>query len=155
MDDEQAKRIVQRTANQVFGRLLRIGVPAFGAWQLGVRGRRSGEWRTVPVNPVSVKGGTYLVAPRGVTDWVRNLRDAGEGELQHGRSASAFTAREIKDADKPDVLRVYLQKWRWQVRAQFTDVDANSPAKDLLDVADRYPVFRIEWVKAPETERHS
>lgn len=144
MDDEQVQT-AKRVANQAVGRLIKLGVPLFGAWELAVRGRSSGQWRTAPVNPVSVKGATYLLAPRGVTDWVRNLRVAGGGELRRLRTRNAFTAQEIPDADKPDVLRVYLGKWGWQVKQHFNGVTADSPAAELLDVAPDHPVFRIRW----------
>lgn len=144
MDDEQV-RTARRVANHAVGRLIKLGVPLFGAHELAVRGRSSGQWRTAPVNPVSVKGATYLVAPRGVTDWVRNLRVAGEGELRRGRRRSAFTAQEIPDADKPDVLRVYLAEWGWQVRQFFDGASADSSSDELLDIASGHPVFRIRW----------
>ena len=46
---------------------------------LAVRGRVSGEWRTVPVNVLELEGQRYLVAARGDTEWVRNLRVTGRG----------------------------------------------------------------------------
>src|SRR5438067_1848190 len=54
-----------------------------------VRGRRSGRWRTVPVNVLELDGARYLVAARGDTDWVRNPRAAGAGGLRRGRSPIA------------------------------------------------------------------
>ncbi len=59
---------------------------------LAVRGRSSGEWRTVPVNVLELDGARYLVAPRGDTQWVRNLRAAGTGELRIKGRTEAFSA---------------------------------------------------------------
>lgn len=148
MGDQQSSTSSQ-AVNQFIGRLIKLGLPLFGAHELAVRGRKSGEWRTAPVNPVSVKGATYLVAPRGETDWVRNLRVAGEGELRRRRRSNAFKATELPDVDKPDVLRVYLQKWGWQVR-QIVDVSADSTPGELLEAAPGLPVFRIQWTASDQ-----
>jgi deazaflavin-dependent oxidoreductase (nitroreductase family) len=101
---------------------------------LRVRGRRTGNWRSVPVNVLEVDGERYLVAPRGETDWVRNLRAAGGGQLQYGRRTESFTAVEVPDEEKPRLIAAYLDRWGNQVKSQF---DA------LPDPAD-HPTFRLE-----------
>jgi deazaflavin-dependent oxidoreductase (nitroreductase family) len=111
---------------------------------LYVRGRKSGELRSNPVNPLTVAGERYVVAPRGNTQWVRNLRAAsGEGELRIGRKSEPFTATEIGDDDKPAVLREYLKRWKWEVGVFFDGVDAKAPDETLRRIAPGYPVFRI------------
>ena len=104
---------------------------------------RSGEWRETPVNPLRVAGERYLVAPRGHTQWVRNLRVAGGGRLRKGRQVEEFTAVEIADAEKPPILREYLRVWAWEVGRFFEGVDAASPEERLLEIAPDFPVFRI------------
>ena len=64
---------------------------------LAVRGRVSGEWRAVPVNVVEIEGQRHLVVPRGETQWVRNPRAAGRGELRWRSRAEAFRAIELPD----------------------------------------------------------
>jgi F420H(2)-dependent quinone reductase len=59
---------------------------------LAVRGRVSGEWRTVPVNVLELEGQRYLVAARGDTEWVRNLRVTGRGEVRRLTRVEAFRA---------------------------------------------------------------
>src|SRR5215813_5374191 len=86
--------------NPMVAVLTRAGVSVWGSRELRVRGRTSGEWRTTPVNLLSHDGSRYLVAPRGLTQWVRNLRAAGEGELRVGRRVEPFRAVELPDADK-------------------------------------------------------
>src|SRR5262247_499782 len=73
----------------------RHGVSLLGSRVLAVKGRTSGEWRTVPVNLLEFDGRRYLVAPRGETQWVRNIRAAGGGELRVGKKVEAFRAREL------------------------------------------------------------
>ena len=115
--------------------LMRLGVVP----TLRVRGRKTRRWRSVPVNVLELDGERYLMAPRGETDWVRNLRAAGSGQLQYGRRRiEPFTAVEVPDAEKPRLIAAYLDRWGNQVRSQF---DA------LPDPAD-HPTFRLESGRA-------
>ncbi|HXT94427.1 MAG TPA: nitroreductase/quinone reductase family protein, partial [Trebonia sp.] len=102
----ETRYIKPKSASNIFndtvGHLTRLGVSIYGSRVLAVRGRKSGEWRTTPVNPLRLPDGTrYLVAPRGNTQWVRNLRAVGDGELHIGRKAERFSATEVADDDKP------------------------------------------------------
>src|ERR671934_688673 len=78
----------------VFNRLVaaftRLGISVWGSRVLEVRGRKSGQPRHTPVNLLTLDGTRYLVAPRGHTQWVRNLRVAREGELLLGRRRERF-----------------------------------------------------------------
>ncbi|MEN2740470.1 nitroreductase/quinone reductase family protein [Microbacterium sp. X-17] len=144
-DERYVKPTTWDTAfNAVVGWSTRMGMPMAGSRVLAVRGRASGEWRTTPVNPLVVAGERYLVAPRGETQWVRNLRAAGgRGELRKGRSAEAFSAVEILDAEKPPILREYLRVWAWEVGRFFEGVDKASSEAKLLEIAPGFPVFRL------------
>lgn len=108
----------------------------FGAaTTLAVRGRQSGEWKTVPVNVLELDGDRYLMAVRGETEWVRNMRAAGGGELRRRGKADPFRATEVVDPDeRARIVSAYLDRWGRQVKAQFDK---------LPDTAD-HPVFRIE-----------
>ena len=122
-----------------------MGISVYGSRVLAVRGRTSGEWRTTPVNPLTLTDGTrYLVAPRGNTQWVRNLRVVGTGELRVGRRTEPFRATEVADDDKPAILRDYLKRWKFEVGVFFDGVDAKAPTEKLREIAPGYPVFRIE-----------
>jgi deazaflavin-dependent oxidoreductase (nitroreductase family) len=138
-----AGRASARFFNSAVAALTRAGISVWGSRVLAVRGRTSGQWRTTPVNPLTLDGARYLVAPRGHTQWVRNLRVAGGGELRVGRRAEAFTATEIADDQKPEILRAYLRRWKFEVGVFFDGVDAGAPDARLLQIAPGYPVFRI------------
>lgn len=131
--------------------LTRHGVTLFGTRLLAVRGRTSGEWRTVPLNPMDHEGHRYLVAPRGHTQWVRNLRASGQGELRLGRRVEQFTAVELGDEEKVGVLREYLRRWSWEVGRFFGGVDASASDHAILRIAPRHPVFVITPVGAART----
>ena len=126
--------------------LARLGISVAGARELRVRGRKSGEWRSTPVNLLTVDGQRYLVAPRGETQWVRNIRISGTGELRVGRRAEAFRAVELADADKTPVLREYVRKWAWEVGQFFEGIDKSSTDEQLQGVAAGFPVFRVHPV---------
>ncbi|MEW1913062.1 nitroreductase family deazaflavin-dependent oxidoreductase [Kitasatospora sp. NPDC085895] len=130
-------------SNRTVAALTRAGLSLWGSRVLAVRGRKSGEWRTTPVNLLTHDGQRYLVAPRGHTQWVRNLRAAGTGELRLGRRAEAFRAVELPDAEKPAVLRAYLKRWKFEVGVFFDGVDADASDAELLRIAPGYPVFRL------------
>ncbi|MBK1784967.1 nitroreductase family deazaflavin-dependent oxidoreductase [Prauserella cavernicola] len=129
--------------NRLVGRLTGLGVSVAGSRLLTVKGRKSGEPRSVPVNVLTHEGERYLVAPRGHTQWVRNVRAAGEAELRVGKRVETIRPVELADADKPPVIRAYLKKWAWEVGAFFGDINAETPEAELLRVAPGFPVFRI------------
>jgi len=119
------------------------GISLLGSRILAVRGRTSGEVRTTVVNLFTYQGERYLLAPRGHTQWVRNLRAAGEGELRLGRRTQRFTPVEIADPDRPVLIRLYLRKWAWETGAFFDGLKADSPEADIAAAAPGFPVFRI------------
>jgi deazaflavin-dependent oxidoreductase (nitroreductase family) len=123
--------------------LTRLGFSVYGSRILAVRGRKSGEWRTTPVNLLVVAGVRYLVAPRGHTQWVRNLRAAGTGELRLGRRRESFSAVELSDDEKVPILREYLRKWKWEVGVFFGGVGPDASDKELRRIAPDHPVFRL------------
>jgi len=110
---------------------------------LEVKGRRSGEWRQTPVNLLRFEGAEYLVAPRGQTQWVKNLRASGEGRLHVGRRTQSFRAAELSGEEIPPVLRAYLKKWKFEVGAFFGGVGPDASDADLLRIAPDHPVFRL------------
>jgi deazaflavin-dependent oxidoreductase (nitroreductase family) len=75
---------------------------------LAVRGRRSGRLRSVPFDgPFAHEGRRYLVSPMGETNWVRNLRAAGKGELRRGRHREPFGAVELRGAERDTIVTAY------------------------------------------------
>jgi deazaflavin-dependent oxidoreductase (nitroreductase family) len=137
---------------QVFNRavagLTRLGISVAGSRVLEVRGRTSGEWRRTPVNLLRFEGARYLVAPRGHTQWVRNLRASPEGRLLVGRRAEPFRAVEMPDREKAPLLRAYLKRWKWEVGVFFGGVGPDSTNEELARIAPDHPVFRVEGGEA-------
>ena len=121
-----------------------MGISVAGSRILEVRGRTSGQPRRTPVNPLTLDSTRYLVAPRGHTQWVRNLRARGEGRLLVGRRAEEFTATELTDDEKPPILREYLRRWKWEVGAFFAGVGPDSTDDELRRIAPDHPIFRVQ-----------
>jgi deazaflavin-dependent oxidoreductase (nitroreductase family) len=138
--------------NRIVQTLTGMGISVWGSRALWVRGRSSGEWRSNPVNLLSYGGDYYLVAPRGVTQWVRNLRVAGDGELRLGRKVQAFEATELDNTEKIEVLKAYLQRWKVEVGVFFDGVSATSSTAELDRIAPNHPVFRLTFAKAQRSE---
>lgn len=121
----------------------RLGWSLKGARVLSVKGRSTGQWLSTPVNPLSWAGEQYLVAPRGETQWVRNLRVTPEARLTLGRTTETLAVEEVGDPDKPPILRAYLAQWGWQVGQFFDGLDADASDQALARIAGRHPVFRL------------
>jgi deazaflavin-dependent oxidoreductase (nitroreductase family) len=133
--------------NQLVALLTRQGISVLGSRVLAVKGRTSGQWRTTPVNLLTYDGRHYLVAPRGETQWVRNLRAAGTGELRLGRRAESFRGRELTDDEKVPVLRAYLNRWKAEVGIFFEGTGPDSSDDQIRAIAPKHPAFEVLPVK--------
>ena len=108
------------------------------------RGRTSGKLHHTPVNLLTIDETQYLVAPRGETQWVRNVRHAdGHLVLILGRRRQLCTAREIPVADRVPILRAYLRRWKFETGMFFDGVTPDSTDEEWAEVAARHPVFAL------------
>jgi deazaflavin-dependent oxidoreductase (nitroreductase family) len=130
--------------NRIVAGLTRLGISLLGSRVLEVRGRTSGEPRRTPVNLLILDGERYLVAPRGETQWVRNLRVSGEGRLLIGSRGEDFTSVELEDSEKPPMLRAYLKRWKFEVGVFFDGVGPDASDQEMLAIAAKHPVFRLK-----------
>lgn len=130
--------------------LTRRGVSLLGSRVLEVRGRSSGAPRQTIVNLLVRDDGVYLVAPRGITQWVRNVRALDDGRVATllGRRREEWVARELTDpVEAVPVLRDYLRRWAWEVGAFFPKgISAKSSDAELAGLVGKHPVFRLERV---------
>ncbi|EIF00928.1 nitroreductase/quinone reductase family protein [Saccharomonospora glauca] len=141
---------LSRAINRVVAALTRRGLSLWGSRILSVAGRTTGIMRSTPVNVLAFDDEQYLVAARGNTQWVRNLRAVGRGKLAVGRREQWFTAVEVLDDTRLPVLRAYLRRWSWEVGAFFDGVTADASDDELRAAADKHPVFRIVPTSTPE-----
>jgi hypothetical protein len=128
--------------NRLLSGLTRLGVSVWGSRVLEHRGRTSGKLHHTPVNLLTIEGTQYLVAPRGETQWVRNVRHAG-GHLVLilGRRRQFCTATEVPVSDSVPILRTYLRRWKFEVGMFFDGIGPDSTDAEWAAVAARHPVF--------------
>ena len=136
----------ERFLNQLFGRLVGWGFGLSHNYLLEVTGRKTGRVYSTPVNILDYKGKRFLVAPRGETQWVRNARAGGQVWLKKGRTRDAYKIRSLSDAEKPELLKEYLDRFKTTVQRYF-DVPAGSPVEAFSTVAENYPVFELTQTK--------
>jgi len=134
---------IERLFNRCFGFLVGLGLGMKHNYLLEVRGRKSGKVYSNPIDLLELGGKRYLVAPRGRTQWVRNAEAAGEVALKRGSFHRRYRLRAIPDADKPPLLKAYLDSFKPTVQRYFP-VPAGSDAGVFAAIAADYPVFELE-----------
>ncbi|MGA5465500.1 nitroreductase/quinone reductase family protein [Mycobacterium sp. NPDC050041] len=130
---------VARTVNQVFRWLAEGGVSIAGTRALRVRGRKSGQLRTVVINLLTVGDRDYVVSPRGNTQWARNARAAGEVETGPRWRRRRLRVVEVADADKAPLL----ERWYWEVKGHVAGLTPDSTAEQVRAAAPSIPVFEL------------
>ena len=138
----QKESSLDRFFNRMMGQVLKLGFAPGYMRLLEVRGRKSGKIFTTPVNLLELNGRRILVAARGDTAWARNARAAGRVTLRRGAKSESLRVRELVDADKPELIKAFVDRFASQVQ-RFFDVKAGSPAADFRAVCSRTPVFEL------------
>ena len=140
-----------RVGNVLTTTLLRTGFKLVGPgviighypmYLLTVRGRKSGQPRTVPVVLIQRNGKRYLAAPYGIVDWVRNLRAAGEAMLTRARRSETVNARELPPGEAALVLQADVKGGN--PFARYFHVTAESSLEDFEHAAISHPMFVLE-----------
>jgi deazaflavin-dependent oxidoreductase (nitroreductase family) len=140
-----------QVGNAVTLALLRAGVKLVGPflffgnypmYLLTVRGRKSGQPRTVAIAIMQRNGKRYVGSPYGIVDWVRNLRAAGEAMLTRGRRSETIRATEVAPKEAALILRQEIKLGNPFIR--FYGVTAESSLEDLERAAVGHPLFVLE-----------
>jgi len=133
---------LDRAINRVIRALVGLGIGLPHMRVLEVRGRRSGQLYSLPVDVLVEQGRLYLVAPRGHTEWARNAEASGEVTLRRGSRVDAYRLRVLGDQEKPPILKAYLDRFRREVQRYFP-VAAGSPVEQFGPLAPDYPAFEL------------
>ena len=120
---------------------------------LEVPGRRSGVVRRTTVVRIACDGEHYVVALAGESQWVRNVRAAGGRVVLGRRERRAARLVEVPPEQRAPVIRAYLLRWGRRAGSRavarearfYFGVSAEAPLREIQDVAEHYPVFRIEY----------
>jgi deazaflavin-dependent oxidoreductase (nitroreductase family) len=132
----------EKIFNRVFGFLVGLGLGLPYNYLLQVRGRKSGRIYSTPVNLLEIDGKKFLVAPRGRTQWVRNVEATSEITLKKGSMRQNFRAQVIPVSERTKFLKLYLEKFTTTVQRYFP-VPAGSDLEAFRGVAENYPVFEL------------
>jgi deazaflavin-dependent oxidoreductase (nitroreductase family) len=134
--------LTERVFNRIFAVAIGFGLGLGHNYVVEVRGRKSGRIFSAPIDLLEFEGRRYLVAPRGETNWVRNARAAGRVTLRKGRRREEFAVREVAPAQRPELLKAYLDRFALTVQRYFP-LPRESPASEFGPIAERYPVFEL------------
>lgn len=134
----RALTLIRRVAGPIW---MRVGLAAV----LNVPGRRSGTPRYVRLIPWEIGGTWYLMSQYGVSDWVRNLRAAGRGELRHNGRTDAFNAIEVDGEERDRVIAAFRSRTPKPFRRDF----------DQRPGAAHHPTFRMESISQEGRNRAS
>lgn len=132
-----------KVANTLIRWLAEVGISLAGTRVLRVRGRKSGQVRSVVINVLTVDDMAYLVSPRGNTQWARNVRAAGSVEVGPAWRRRTLLATEVDDAAKPELLRRYLDRWYWEVKGHIAGLTPDSSDDQVRAAAPSIPVFAL------------
>jgi F420H(2)-dependent quinone reductase len=132
-----------RTVNELFRWLAEAGIGLAGTRALRIRGRNTGKLRGVVINLMTVQGRDYVVSPRGNTQWVRNARAAGQVEMGPRWRSRDVQIIDVADDAKPELLKVYLKRWYWEVKGHVGGLTPDSTDEQIRAVAPSIPVFEL------------
>lgn len=131
-----------KLSNGLVSVLAGLGLSPKRTVQLEVKGRKSGRTRSTVVNTVEAGGREYLVAPRGNTEWSRNVRAAGEAVIRRGGRRRTVRLEEIPIDQRAPIIQAYLKENAMVTKAHF-GIEPGAPIEEFHRIADRHPVFRI------------
>lgn len=130
-----------RLVNGAFSLLVRFGLGKDYRYILTVPGRKTGQPRSCPVDVMDDGQQRWLVAPYGVTNWVRNARAAGQVTLRRAGRRETLRVTEVPAADRVPILRQY---WREvPVTRKFFGTTSTSSDELWATEAQRHPVFHL------------
>jgi deazaflavin-dependent oxidoreductase (nitroreductase family) len=131
--------------NHLVRLLQRLGLQLGTIHVLTVPGRVSGAPRPTPVSPLTVGGRRYVIAGLPQSDWARNVRAAGRGELAYGRRRQRVALSEVTD---PDLRRTVVRAFPTEVphgvpfSVRLGLVTVGDP-DEFAGIADRVAVFEL------------
>jgi hypothetical protein len=132
-----------RVANSLFRWLAEAGISVAGSRALRVRGRKTGKPHGVVINLLTVDGRDFAVSPRGNTQWARNARAAGEVEMGPRWRSRRMAVVELADDEKPALLKLYLERWYWEVKGHIGGLTPHSTDEEIAAASPSIPVFEL------------
>ena len=134
--------------NPLMRRIVGVGLPTGPNVLLTVRGRTSGKPHTFPVAIMEHDGHRYVQGTFGETQWVRNLRVAGEATIAKGRRREDVRAVEVAPDEAAQMMAAVIGPYmrrrvgRALVRWLF-GVGPDTSPDDLVAMAREHPTFEL------------
>jgi F420H(2)-dependent quinone reductase len=138
-----APNLTARIGNEMIRWLAEAGISLAGTRALRVRGRKTGKYRGVVINLLTVDGREFVVSPRGNTQWARNARAAGAVQMGPRWRRRETRIAELADDSKPDLLKRYLDRWYWEVKGHVGGLTPDAGDHEFRAVAPSIPVFEL------------
>ena len=101
-----------RLVNWAFRHLTRLGLGAPYRHILTVKGRKTGQLHSTPVDVIGHGDNRWLVAGHGPANWVLNARAAREVTLSRGGRSQTFRVEDADLTEAVPVLRQYIRQIR-------------------------------------------
>ena len=140
-----------KISDPILRRLLRNGVPLWPNQVVVMRGRTSGKAYEVPLAIMEFRSRRFVMGTFGEVNWVRNLRAAGEAEIQvAGKAPELVRAVELAGEDAVafyrDTFAAYTLAMSGLMRLFariFLGLFAPEMLSDPRIAAAKHPVFEL------------
>lgn len=129
-------------ANSVLGFFTERGLGPQRVHKIEVRGRKSGELRTAVVAVLSYNGDRYLVAPRGNTEWSRNVQAAGGDASLLRKEREKIHLEEVPVEQRAPIIKAYLAENEVATKSYF-GVEPDDPIEKFEEIAAEHPTFKV------------
>jgi deazaflavin-dependent oxidoreductase (nitroreductase family) len=139
-----------RLSNPLANALLRVGMPMGPNSLVTIRGRTSGRPISMPIAVMEMDDRRWVIGAYGDVQWTRNLRAAGEADVEvHGRTVHvAATELQGDEAEQffgetlPTYVRRFPPAGRLFARVFFRIIDREITT-DPRRAAAKHPVFEL------------
>jgi hypothetical protein len=95
----------------------------------------------VPVVLVVEGNKSWLVAPYGEVDWVKNTRVSGKVKLSRRKRSEDFAIRELPPEEAAPILKKYLEEN--SLTKPYFDARVDSSLVEFVEEARSRPVFEL------------
>ncbi len=140
-----------RLSNPLASALLRVGMPMGPNTLVTIRGRTTGQARSMPLAVMEMDGRRWIIGAYGDVNWTRNLRTAGEAEIQVDGRNVRVRATELGPAAAQrfftETLPGYVGRFSLAGRAfakVFFRLAAPDIVRDPRGAAAAHPVFELQ-----------
>jgi len=117
------------------------GIGPSHRYLLTVAGRKTKMQHTTPVSLVRDGSISYLVAPYGEVEWVKNARAAGQVTLARGGQGKTYSVAPVQAKEGAEILKRYIALE--PITRPYFDAGSSDPAEAFVADLPSHPVFRL------------